>query len=181
MEQDMTTNWCVIDGPVGPLLLVDEDGQLGTLHFDYDGHSSSLPREQRRDTPLLRETRAQLGAYFDGRLRDFDLPLAPAGTLFQQRVWGALCDIPYGVTISYAELARRVESPRAYRAVGSANGSNPIALIIPCHRVIASDGSLGGYGGGLDRKRWLLALEGVTDQQQDLLMPQARLARRESA
>lgn len=177
----MNTSWCVIDGPVGPLLLVDEDGQLGTLHFDSDGQSSSLLQEQRRDTPLLRETRAQLGAYLDGRLRNFDLPLAPAGTPFQQRVWNALCDIPYGETISYAELARRVESPRGYRAVGSANGSNPIALIIPCHRVIASDGTLGGYGGGLDRKRWLLALEGVPDKQQELVMPQRRAVSRGSA
>ena len=159
-EHEMAMTFCVIDGPVGPLLLVDQDGRLSTLHFDGDGKSSALPEAQRGQTPLLREVQSQLKAYFAGRLRDFDLPLAPAGTGFQRRVWDALCDIPYGQTISYAELARRVDSPRACRAVGSANGSNPIALIIPCHRVIASNGTLGGYGGGLDRKRWLLELEG---------------------
>ncbi len=157
----MAMNWYTIDSPVGPLLLVDEDDKLSGMHFDAHGASSQLPREQRGESPLLREARTQLTAYFEGSLKTFDLPLAPAGTAFQQRVWRALCNIPYGETISYAELARRVESPRAFRAVGSANGSNPIALIIPCHRVIASGGGLGGYGGGLDRKRWLLALEGA--------------------
>ncbi len=156
----MTTSWCVIDSPVGKLLLVDNDGQLDRVHFDADEASSALPGEQRRGSPLLRETKKQLAAYFDGRLKRFELPLAPMGTPFQQRVWQALCEIPYGETISYAELARMVESPRGFRAVGSANGSNPIALIIPCHRVIATGGGLGGYAGGLDRKRWLLALEG---------------------
>lgn len=157
----MTTSWCVIDSPVGKLLLVENDGQLGRVHFDADEASSRLPREQVCESPLLRETQAQLAAYFDGKLKRFDLPLAPVGTAFQQRVWRALCEIPYGETISYAELARLVESPRGFRAVGGANGSNPIALIIPCHRVIATGGGLGGYAGGLDRKRWLLELEGA--------------------
>ena len=157
----MTMNWLTIDGPVGPLLLVEAGGQLTKLHFDSDKASAQLPAEARRESSLLRETRAQLKAYFAGRLKDFELPLSPSGTPFQERVWRGLLDIPYGETISYAELARRVDSPRGYRAVGSANGSNPIALIIPCHRVIATGGGLGGYGGGLDRKRWLLALEGA--------------------
>lgn len=160
-EQTMTLSWCVIDSPVGPLLLADDNGGLSRVHFDGDRDSSSLPPEQRCETPLLREARQQIDAYFAGRLKGFDLPLSPTGTAFQMNVWRALIDIPYGETISYAELARRVDSPRAFRAVGSANGSNPIALIIPCHRVIATGGGLGGYGGGLDRKRWLLALEGA--------------------
>jgi methylated-DNA-[protein]-cysteine S-methyltransferase len=150
----------VMKSPVGDLLLIDDDGQLAALEFDDDGsRRARLPSAARAETALLQETRQQLEAYFAGELLQFDLPLMPVGTAFQQRVWKALGDIPYGQTISYAELARRVESPKACRAVGSANGSNPSALIIPCHRVIATGGGLGGYGGGLDRKRWLLELE----------------------
>jgi methylated-DNA-[protein]-cysteine S-methyltransferase len=101
----------------------------------------------------------QLDAYFAGRLRQFDLPLAPKGTAFQQRVWQALLDIPYGETVSYGELARRISRPSAVRAVGAANGQNPLSIVIPCHRVIGSDGRLVGYGGGLPAKSALLALE----------------------
>ena len=110
---------------------------------------------------LLDEARRQLVAYFAGRLRAFDLPLAPNGTDFQRRVWSALREIPFGTTISYAELARRVSSVAAVRAVGAANGRNPIPIIVPCHRVIGSDGSLTGFGGGLPRKQWLLRHEGA--------------------
>jgi len=102
---------------------------------------------------------SQLKSYFAGQLTEFDLPLAPAGTEFQRRVWAGLRTIPYGETVSYGELARQLGSPSASRAVGLANGRNPIAIVVPCHRVIGSDGSLTGYGGGLDRKRFLLALE----------------------
>ena len=109
---------------------------------------------------LLDEVRRQLVAYFAGRLRAFDVPLAPNGTDFQRRVWGALREIPFGTTISYAELARRVSNAAAVRAVGAANGRNPIPIIVPCHRVIGSDGSLTGFGGGLHRKQWLLRHEG---------------------
>ena len=108
---------------------------------------------------MLKRPRAQLQAYFAGELRDFELPLAAEGTPFQQRVWRALCDIPYGETISYGELARRIGQPTASRAVGLANGQNPISIVVPCHRVIGANGSLTGYGGGLARKRWLLAHE----------------------
>src|SRR5690606_19796588 len=101
----------------------------------------------------------QLAAYFAGEASDFDLPLAPRGTPFQQQVWTALRTIPRGETRSYAAIARQIENPDAIRAVGAANGANPIAIIIPCHRVIASDGTLHGYAGGLERKRWLLDLE----------------------
>ncbi len=108
---------------------------------------------------LLKETIRQLRAYFAGELEAFDLPLAPEGTPFQLKVWRRLCDVPYGETISYGELARRIGNPNASRAVGLANGSNPIPIIIPCHRVIGSNGSLTGYGGGLPIKEKLLALE----------------------
>jgi methylated-DNA-[protein]-cysteine S-methyltransferase len=110
---------------------------------------------------LLDEARRQLTAYFAGRLEAFDLPLAPNGTEFQRRVWSELTKIPFGATISYADLARRVRNVAAVRAVGAANGRNPIPIIVPCHRVIGSDGSLTGFGGGLPRKQWLLRHEGA--------------------
>jgi methylated-DNA-[protein]-cysteine S-methyltransferase len=108
---------------------------------------------------------SQLAAYFAGQLRDFDVPLAPEGTEFQKKVWRELCRIPFGETISYSELARRIGQPTASRAVGLANGRNPIAIIVPCHRVIGADGSLTGYGGGIDRKKWLLGHEAMTGLQ----------------
>jgi len=110
---------------------------------------------------LLDEARRQLVAYFAGQLRAFELPLAPNGTEFQRRVWAELTKIPFGATISYAQLARRVSNEAAVRAVGAANGRNPIPIIVPCHRVIGSDGSLTGFGGGLHRKQWLLRHEGA--------------------
>ena len=109
---------------------------------------------------LLDEARRQLTAYFAGRLRAFDLPLAPNGTDFQRRVWVELTKIPFGTTVSYGELARRLSNAAAVRAVGAANGRNPIPIIVPCHRVIGSNGSLTGFGGGLPRKQWLLRHEG---------------------
>jgi methylated-DNA-[protein]-cysteine S-methyltransferase len=144
----------VVDTPVGRLRMDAQGGCLVRLGF---GAPAGMPDDG--TDVVLREAKAQLQAYFAGRLRDFDLPLALAGTEFQRRVWDCLCEIPYGETISYTELARRVGSPRAVRAVGQANGSNPVAIIVPCHRVIAADGTLGGYAGGLPQKRWLLALE----------------------
>ena len=113
---------------------------------------------------LLEEARRQLLAYFDGQLKVFDLPLAPNGTEFQRRVWSELTKIPFGATISYAQLARRVSNEAAVRAVGAANGRNPIPIIVPCHRVIGSDGSLTGFGGGLQRKQWLLRHEGAQEE-----------------
>jgi methylated-DNA-[protein]-cysteine S-methyltransferase len=112
-------------------------------------------------TPLLEQAAEELDAYFAGRRQRFQVPLAPEGTPFQRQVWAALTTIPFGATWSYAKLARTVGRPAAVRAVGAANGRNPIALFVPCHRVIGADGSLTGYGGGLPRKRWLLAHEGV--------------------
>ncbi len=110
-------------------------------------------------SPLIREAVRQLRAYFAGQLTRFELPLSPAGTAFQKSVWQALLAVPYGATESYGEIAAAVGNPRASRAVGLANGRNPIAIVVPCHRIIGHDGSLTGYGGGLDRKRWLLAHE----------------------
>ena len=108
----------------------------------------------------LREARRQLEEYFAGHRREFDLPLRLHGTQFQRRVWDVLTEIPYGVTWSYGQLAKRIDHPNASRAVGLANGRNPISILVPCHRVIGANGSLTGYGGGLDRKQWLLAHEG---------------------
>ena len=119
--------------------------------------------DRTRDDALFRSAREQLQAYFGGELRDFDLLLRPTGTDFQQRVWSALTEIPYGVTESYGELAARLGQPTASRAVGAANGRNPISIIVPCHRVIGKSGSLTGYGGGMARKRWLLSHEEATD------------------
>lgn len=133
-------------------------------------HAAALPGDVRRDDGPFRAAREQLEAYFAGELEEFTLELAPAGTPFQQRVWRALLEIPFGTTESYGALARRIGLPQAARAVGLANGRNPISIVIPCHRVIGADGSLTGYGGGLERKRWLLAHEQhhATSQQQRL-------------
>lgn len=139
--------------PFGPISLRATDTHVLSLHFGDLGLRDS--------TPLLSEAEAQLAAYFSGKLRQFRLPLLTKGTDFQQRVWSCLLTIPYGETISYRELAERVGSPRAFRAVGNANGKNPLPVLIPCHRVIASDGSLGGYSYGLDLKQELVRLEHI--------------------
>jgi methylated-DNA-[protein]-cysteine S-methyltransferase len=141
----------VIETPIGPLHAVfDEEGRLCKLTF---GGSSSRGGSHNALGDQLRE-------YFSGQRKIFDFPLAPKGTPFQLAVWNALLQIPYGDTVTYAELARRIGKPSAVRAVGAANGANPIPVIIPCHRVIGSNGTLTGYGGGIERKQWLLALEG---------------------
>jgi methylated-DNA-[protein]-cysteine S-methyltransferase len=145
-----------IASPVGDLLAVSNGGALVQLEFDADHRRTAPGRRSSAEFFALRE---QLAAYFAGELRDFDLPLAPAGAAFEQRVWRVLLTIPYGTTTSYGAIARHLKSPNAARAVGTANGRNPIAIIIPCHRVIGADGSLTGYGGGLARKRLLLDLE----------------------
>ena len=153
------THYAHLESPVGQLLLTAADDTLTGLY---------LPREERAPDPswqeggpFLDEVQRQLSAYFDGRRQAFDMPLDPAGTAWQRRVWAELARIPYGETISYAELARRAEHPSAVRAAGAANGRNPISIVIPCHRVIGADGRLTGYSGGLDAKRWLLTHEGI--------------------
>ena len=145
--------------PIGPLLLAGDAAGLRFVLFSR-GRKSVAPRpEWEPDRGLLDEPVRQLSAYFAGKLREFELALAPEGTSFQREVWSELQRIPYGETISYGEVARRIGNPKAVRAVGLANGSNPISIIIPCHRVIGSNGSLTGYGGGLPTKQALLALE----------------------
>ena|SRR5579863_2164301 len=154
-----TTSYTQIESPAGPLLLVaDDEGLRQILFVNGRHHAKPDPSWQENPEPF-RETIRQLRAYFAGKLEDFDLSLAPEGTPFQRNVWKKLCDIPYGATISYGEIARRIGNPKASRAVGLANGSNPIPIVIPCHRVIGSNGRLTGYGGGLPIKEKLLALE----------------------
>jgi methylated-DNA-[protein]-cysteine S-methyltransferase len=144
------------DSPVGELLLAGDGEALAGLHFAAGRAPAADWREDPRPFEPVLE---QLREYFAGDRTRFEVRLAPRGTAFQLRVWEALLEIPYGETESYGELAVRVGSPGAARAVGLANGSNPIALIVPCHRVIGANGSLTGYGGGMERKRWLLDLE----------------------
>ena len=145
--------------PLGPLLLVGS-GEALTAIWLPSGRDRRDPEPSWIDSPKpFRDAVRQLDAYFAGKLRQFDLPLAPEGTPFQRRVWEALLGIPYGETVSYGELARRIERPSAFRAVGAANGQNPLSIVIPCHRVIGSNGQLVGYGGGLPVKSALLALE----------------------
>jgi methylated-DNA-[protein]-cysteine S-methyltransferase len=148
-----------IESPVGPLLLVADDAGMRRIEFVNGRKPGQTDPQWHDDAELLRETIRQLRAYFAGELESFDLRLAPEGTPFQIAVWKRLCEIPYGETISYGELARRLGNPNASRAVGLANGANPIPIVIPCHRVIGSNGKLTGYGGGLPIKEKLLALE----------------------
>jgi len=145
--------------PLGPLLLAADDSGLQQILSARDGKAAAPDSNWQQSSTPFSETVRQLEAYFSGRLKSFNLLLAPQGTPFQQRVWTELCAISYGETISYGELARRIGNPNASRAVGLANGSNPIPIIIPCHRVIGSNGKLTGYGGGLPIKEKLLALE----------------------
>ncbi|TCO62451.1 methylated-DNA--[protein]-cysteine S-methyltransferase [Actinocrispum wychmicini] len=148
-----------VDSPVGPLTLVALDGVLTGLYMDKQRHLPDPSTFGHREEDGFDEVRAQLDAYFAGTLTEFDLPLAMLGTPFQQRVWAALRDIPYGETTSYGELAEQLGNPKASRAVGLANGRNPISVIVPCHRVVGSTGDLTGYGGGIERKRHLLDFE----------------------
>jgi methylated-DNA-[protein]-cysteine S-methyltransferase len=150
------------DTPMGPLRLCFTEKGLTAIEFAETGASSASEAPPPHLSPLIEAVTQQLAAYFAGHPTDFaGLPLDPQGTPFQRRVWQELQKIPRGQAISYKELAARVGNPRASRAVGQANGRNPIPLIIPCHRVIAADGTLGGYSSGLDRKRWLLRHEGA--------------------
>ena len=161
-----------VSSPLGDLLLASDGSALTRLSL-HAGTAPSGPA-----TGLLGEVAAQLREYFAGERQAFDVPMNLEGTPFQRKVWAELLRIPFGEAISYAELARRVGMPTASRAVGSANGQNPVALIVPCHRVIAADGTLGGYGGGLDRKEWLLAHEGVSWRRTPTPARRSRVAHR---
>jgi methylated-DNA-[protein]-cysteine S-methyltransferase len=166
------TFYDTIPSPVGELLIAADESGLTTIRFEQSRHGREdaaawTPAAEATGAAarVLRAAREQLDAYFAGEITTFDLPLGPSGTTFQQRVWSRLREIPFGETISYAELAHRVGDPRAVRAVGGANGRNPLPIVVPCHRVIGADGSLTGFGGGIDRKRWLLEHEGALELQ----------------
>lgn len=145
-----------VDSPLGELLLVGSGGALVGVYMTPHRHGPEPAACWKRDDGALRESARQLAEYFAGIRTEFDLRLAPEGTPFQVRVWQALLEIPYGETEGYGDLAARIGSPGGARAVGMANGRNPISIIVPCHRVIGASGDLTGYGGGLQRKRWLL-------------------------
>jgi methylated-DNA-[protein]-cysteine S-methyltransferase len=161
MTEHNTCLYTYYSSPIGPLLLTSDGEALTTLHLPRERSKpcGGPPPDGRRDDGAFREARIQLESYFAGELCVFELPLGPLGTDFQRRAWEELLRIPYGAIISYAEQARRMGRPGAARAVGAANGRNPIAIVVPCHRVIGANGSLGGYGGGLPVKEWLLEHE----------------------
>jgi len=148
----------VLESPIGALLLIADDAGLTEIRMaPFEAPAEALNPAH----PILAAARTQLGAYFAGERQNFELPLAPAGSAFQRSVWTALQQVPYGTTIGYGEQARRLGSPTAARAVGAANGRNPLPIVIPCHRVIGAGGALTGYSGGLWRKEWLLRHEGA--------------------
>lgn len=149
----------VVESPVGPLTLVATDGVLSGLYMNAQRHRPATDSFGPADVNLFAEVAGQLDAYFAGRLTDFDVPITLAGSVFQKRVWNALRSIPYGETITYGELADQIGQHGAARAVGLANGRNPVSIIIPCHRVVGAAGKLTGYGGGIERKQQLLTLE----------------------
>jgi len=148
-----------ITSPLGPLSIVGSAEAVESIGWNLDRASSTA--DTANSCPLLDECVRQLQAYFDGRLTAFDLPVAPAGTNFQQRVWQRLMAIPFGHTLSYGQLAETLQPPTSPRAIGNAVGRNPISIVLPCHRVLGSRGDLTGFAGGLDRKEWLLTHEGA--------------------
>jgi methylated-DNA-[protein]-cysteine S-methyltransferase len=152
------SSFVTIESPVGPITVVGDDGVVTAVQLDPIDSDQTW----REDRGALGRAAEQLEAYFAGDLQAFDLELRPDGTSFQRAVWDQLSRIPYGEVTTYSEIARRVGKPSACRAVGAANGRNPIAIVVPCHRVIGADGTLTGYAGGVWRKRWLLAHEGLT-------------------
>jgi len=157
-----TTYWHEIDTPIGAVLLAGNSWALSSVGFQAGPRAMRPQPHWVRSAAPFTAVVTQLAAYFAGSLREFQLALAPRGTQFQLAVWDALRRIPYGATLSYGELARQLGHPQGARAVGLANGANPLPVIVPCHRVIGADGSLTGFGGGLPIKRTLLALEGAS-------------------
>lgn len=145
--------------PVGPLRLYASDSGLTAIYLENHKGAPTLDASESENHPVLAEARLQLAEYFAGERVSFDVPLAASGTPFQLRVWAALREIPLGSTWSYSDLARHIGCPGAARAVGAANGRNPLSIIVPCHRVVGANGTLTGYAGGVDAKRWLLAHE----------------------
>jgi methylated-DNA-[protein]-cysteine S-methyltransferase len=164
LEEDVTETLLhtTIESPVGELLLIGDEQNLRGLHMQEGRRPAAVAPEWKSAIEPFAAARDQLGEYFAGERTEFDVPVAPPGTPFQERVWAELTRIPYGRTASYGEIARSLGDPGASRAVGTANGRNPISIIVPCHRVIGTDGKLTGYAGGVERKRFLLELEGIT-------------------
>jgi methylated-DNA-[protein]-cysteine S-methyltransferase len=162
MKQEVTISFCTIGSPIGRLTLTSDGAALTGVYMASPGKPPPRNTDWVMDptTAPLPEAARQLREYFAGERREFGLPLRFSGTDFQNRVWRQLTTIPFGETWSYGQLAKRLDNPNACRAVGLANGKNPIAIIVPCHRVIGADGSLTGFGGGIERKEWLLAHEG---------------------
>lgn len=161
-----TTIFTIHQSPVGPLLLAADDDGLRLIEFHESRHRVKRGDDWHEgEHEVLRLAQCQLDEYFRGERRRFDLPLMPRGTAFQCEVWQALASIPYGGTVSYAQLAMQVGRPKAMRAVGAANGRNPLPIVLPCHRVIGADGSLTGFGGGLPTKQFLLELEGALERE----------------
>ncbi|GGY62629.1 methylated-DNA--[protein]-cysteine S-methyltransferase [Marinobacter zhanjiangensis] len=157
--QTGTVYYTELDSPIGTLLITGDGVAITGLHMEQQATRPTIGDDWLRDDQCFREALEQLTAYFRGERQQFDLPLAGAGTRFQKTVWAALQEIPYGQTQTYGQLARRIGNQNASRAVGLANGRNPIGIIVPCHRVIGANGSLTGYAGGVERKQWLLAHE----------------------
>jgi methylated-DNA-[protein]-cysteine S-methyltransferase len=160
------TSYLRFDTPLGPMVAIAVDAALASVDFTDARYARSLGHDWREDprSPILAACARQLAEYFAGRRSAFELPLAPGGTPFQRRVWNEIARIPYGETVSYAELAARAGAPGAACAAGAATGRNPLAIVVPCHRVIGTRGALTGYAGGMDRKARLLALEGAAHE-----------------
>ena len=169
-EGNASKYYATIKSPVGELMLVADDTALTGVYFAGRDHVPAAGKGWTRDAqhPVLRETAQQLQEYLSGKRTNFQIPLRLAGTEFQEKIWQQIARIPYGETISYAELAKRAGAPQAIRAAGTTTGRNPVSIIVPCHRVVGKNGGLGGFGGGLERKRFLLALEKADA---DLLTP----------
>ena len=161
-------SYSVMPSPVGDLLLVADDLGLHQIRFTQGKGAATIDEAWVRDDAALAEVRRQLEEYFAGTRKSFELTLVPTGTAFQRSVWQALTEIPFGSTWSYGELAQHIGRPKAVRAVGAANGANPLPIVVPCHRVIGANGKLTGFGGGLPAKEYLLALEGVLQEKPSL-------------
>lgn len=153
MQSNVLYDACILNTPIGKMIATADEKAILSLDFTDE------ILETISDNPLLLRLKKELCEYFEGKRRTFTLPLSPKGTPFQQSVWETLCAIPYGETVSYAAEAKLFGNPKAVRAVANANGRNPIAILIPCHRVIATGGGIGGYSGGIEKKEFLLGLE----------------------
>lgn len=157
----MAVTYCHLDSPVGSLLMGGTDGALEFLHFPESSRRRTVSEDWVEDASAYAEVCRQLEAYFAGELTEFSVPWTLKGTDFQKKVWTALADIPFGQTLSYGDVAKAIDNPKAQQAVGQANNANPIPIIIPCHRVIGGQGALVGFGGGIPTKIWLLDHEGI--------------------